>query len=160
MKEIVFVTFVSLTLVGCGLVNSRSVGSHNLIPTFTLTDTTGEPDTTFRSGEPFLMSFQLVNTSSDTIKYYSVYCYPSVMFAIYRNDSIVTESPTSCDNLIMQQYLIPGDTLQGEWKAPETLDSGLLNLPPDSYVAKVVFPNFSRMKGVNPVPALGFSIMK
>lgn len=157
MKLIIIAVFASLGIAGCGLLNSRSKRGEGLTPTFTLADTTGAPNTTFHSGESFLMSFQLINTSPDTIKYYSVFCFPSVIFGIYRNDSLITETPWNCDNALTLDYFNPGDTLQGEWKAPKSTN-GISALPPGSYVAKVVFPKLSEMNGVNPAPQIGFRI--
>ncbi len=153
------VALISLVLAGCGLLNSKGGGSQSLTATFSLADTTGRADTTFRSGQQFMISFLLVNTTPDTIKYYSVYCDPSVIFGIFRNDSEIVGSPAGCDNLISLNYFKPGDTLRGQWEAPNSYD-GLVFLSPGSYAAKVVFPNLAHWKGVNPIPSLSFSVIK
>ncbi len=159
MKTTTMIALISLVLAGCGLLNSKGGGSQNLTATFSLTDTTGKADTTFRSGQQFMMSFLLVNTTPDTIIYYSVFCNPSVIFGIFRNDTEIVGSPAGCDNLIGPNYFKPGDTLRGQWEAPNSYE-GLVILPPGSYAAKVVFPNLGEIKGVSPVTPLSFSVIK
>jgi len=151
---------VSISIGGCDLLKNKSDGNGNLNATFRLSDTTGRTANTFHSGESFIMSFSLINTTTDTITYYDVVCIPRVNFAILRNDSLLVGSPAGCDNEIGFRYFKPRDTLQGQWQAPNNQWMGQVILTPGSYLAKVVFPDFSKMKGVNPVPTIAFSIIK
>jgi hypothetical protein len=73
---------------------------------------------------------------------------------------LLVGSPAGCDNEIGFRYFKPRDTLQGQWQAPNNQWMGQVILTPGSYLAKVVFPDFSKMKGVNPVPTIAFSIIK
>jgi len=142
-----------LFLGGCGTVENKSNQQTNLTATFELTDTAGDNTTTFQSGEPFLMFFSLTNTGADTIIYYSVGCRPAVIFQVLKNDSVVGTTPAGCDNVITPHFIALHDTLQGQWKVSAILTPG-------PYQAKVWYPNFDQVKGVNPVPKIPFSIIQ
>ena len=151
MKMMNSLTLITVLIGGCHTDKINSIGNENLTATFIMADTTKHVNTTFHSGEPFLMAFWLINTTTDTITYFFENVDKSVIFEILRNDTVVAMTSYFGSRLVRQYSILPGDTLQGQWRVTDIL-------APGSYEANVYFPNFYNVKGVNPVNTIAFSI--
>ncbi len=137
-----------------------SPGVSILTASFTLTDTSGRGIPQVRSGEDFLMSFSLINTTLDTLTYESGYGGP-VGFRILQNDSTIATSADgyAFPEAFLRGYLAPGDTMRAQWKAPNTpARIPKVVLAPGTYQAWVGFPNFHEAK-VNPIPTIAFIVV-
>jgi hypothetical protein len=126
--------------------------NSDLTATFILTDTAGHISSTFHSGEPFILSFMLINTKRDTIAYYTGNIHPAVVFDISDSDTTIIE-PCGGSQLILRRYILSGDTLSGQWRVTNILASG-------SYKANIWVPNLDQVQGVAPVSAISLSIIK
>lgn len=163
MKTAISLLLAVVIITGCSLLGRKSNRTSILAPTFTLTDTTGHVTTTFHSGEHFIMTFSLVNTSREGLSYRRGSTKPPVVFKIVRNDSTVA---TSIDGYAFAQvvlggYLAVGDTLKGRWTAPTTPPQNpKVVLSPGSYKAKVVYPAFDQEVTVKPVSPVDFTVIK
>ncbi len=155
---------LSVAIVACALImacdQGTSPGVTILTASFTLADTAGKGISTIRSGEDFVMSFSLINTTLDTLTYGWGYGGP-VGFRILQNDSAIA---TSVDGYVFPEvflhgYLAPGDTMRAQWKAPNTpVRISKVVLAPGTYQAWVGFPNFHEAK-VNPIPPITFIVV-
>ena len=163
MKSIIFPLLISLGAAGCGLVNSKATPPDNLTAGFNLQDTTGQTDTSFQSGQKFVMSFSLINSTDHAITFL-VNSIPPVHFQIWRNDTLIGTSVYALTNSFVSipDTLAPGDTLQEQCVAPTSLlavpaAQGSLDLTPGQYQAKVVYPGFSGAQ-VSCVSSIGFTV--
>ena len=144
---------------GCKKNDSSTNVSDNINVSFTLSDTTGKLSTTFRSGEQFIVSFLLINTTSKPITYITDIS-PIVGFEILKNDSVIAQSEYGGNNSIpAPMLLLTGDTLQGVWKAPTSLWKPNLILAPGTYEVALWYPTFPD-GGVNPIKPIEFSIIQ
>ena len=161
------IVLLSLVLAGCGLLNTKSSSSKGLGITFALTDTTGKPSSTFYSGEPFLLSFAMINNTGNTlVAHYPPT--PTVSFEILQGDSVLVSSkpeqtgPTRVhpNSVIEAMLLQPGDTLHAQWKAPNTpsQNSAIVLLDGD-YKAQVSFPSFDKTT-LDTVEQIKFSVVQ
>ena len=163
MKSIIFVLLVSLAAAGCGLVNSKATATDNLTASFTLQGPTGQTDTTFQSGQQFIMSFSLTNSTGHPITDLSS-SIPAVHFQIWKNDSLIGMSVYAMSNAFVSipDTLAPGATLQEQCQAPTSLRAaapaqGNLSLPAGQYEAMVVYPGFTGAQ-VNCASSLVFTV--
>ena len=150
MKKLASIVIASLVVAGCGLVNSKTGGSGNVTATFSLTDTTGQADTTFAPGQNFYMTFLLINTSGKTVTYASPDL-PLINFQVLQGDSIIGATVYAVSNLVpIPVKLPPGGTLRGECEAPVDLTTISpqhtlvhITLAPGQYIAKATYPQIS-----------------
>jgi hypothetical protein len=158
MKTIIIFGLIAICINGCN--QSTSPSDKPLTTTFTLTDTSGQTVSQFHSGEEFKLAFTVTNTTKDTLTFYRGSTAPAVIFQIMKNDSVIASSVDGYAFLavVLGGYVAPGQSLQGEWKAPNTpAQNPKVLLNPGSYQAKVLFPNFNQAK-VNPVSSITFSV--
>ena len=119
MRKMTLMLLISLLATGCGLLNTKGGSSNGLTTTFTISDTIGRATSTFHSGEPFLLSFVLINNSVDTFTAHFPPM-PPIKFEILRGDSVVVISnplPTGPilphpNSIIEAMFLEPHDTVQ------------------------------------------------
>lgn len=120
---------------------------------FTVSDTTGRASSTFRYGQPFMLSFSLINNTGRMLTdHYPPM--PPVRFKILRGDSVVvTSTPKqtgpviAVPNVIIEAiFLDPHDTVEARWKAPDTPyeNSGIV-LPGGNYTAQVSIEHIWRI---------------
>jgi hypothetical protein len=111
--------FLSLTVTGCGLINSNSNGSDNIIARFNLTDNTGQTNTTFALSQKFNMNFLLINATGKTVAY-STKKFPAINFEIKQGDSVIGKTVYVISILAVPSptKFLPGDTLRGSCEAP------------------------------------------
>ena len=158
---------LSLVAGGCGLLNTHGGAKNGLTTTFTISDTTGRATSTFRSGEPFLLSFALTNNSGDTFTAHFPPM-PPVRFEILQGDSVVVYSnpkPTgpiiAHPNVVIEaMFLEPYDTLHTQWKAPDTpYENSSIVLADGNYTAQVSFPSFDKTT-LDTVEQIKFSVVQ
>ncbi len=158
MKVMSFLALVIFLLSGCDLVNTKS--TWKLIPTFTLTDTTGQVRKIFHPGENFVMSYSVINTTSFTLDYYNTK--PPVIFQVIKNDSVIASSIDgyAFAEVVRGGYLMPYGVLKATWKAPTTPPQyPKVILSPGSYEARVVFVGFNQVK-VESVPGITILVLR
>jgi hypothetical protein len=142
MKKMLFLFPLFLLLINCNDIFSPDpLNKENIFVTFSITDTTGVPQTKFSPGEDFILRFKILNESGKTLHY--THSYPIILFAIYLSDSVIA---TSCDYMA---YITPvekgslenGESFLDKWKGPNTLGRVEMNetitLEPGQYKARV-----------------------
>ena len=167
IKMLTLLLAISLGVIGCGLLNTNGAATSGLTTTFTISDTTGRTASVFLSGEPFLLSFALVNNTGDTFTAHFPPM-PPVKFEILRGDSVVVYSnpkPTgpiiAVPNYIIEaMFLEPLDTLHTQWMAPDTpYENSAIVLAPGSYSAEVSFPSYGKAI-LDTVRHISFSVVQ
>ena len=160
MKTLFCCLFVTLLVNACSSPTSSNTGNGSLTATFTLTDSTGKRVNQLHSGETFVLSFMLINSTKDTLISHDELLQP-VIFRILESDSTVA---SSIDGFVFQGrfqgwHLAPRDSLQHKWIASTTPPKfySEVVLRPGTYTATVTFPNFQQGK-VNPVSPIIFFI--
>ena len=161
MKRTALMLLLSVAVAGCGLVNSKTSGSDNITASFSLTDTTGQADTTFAPGQNFYMTFFLVNTSGKTVTYTTVDV-PAINFEILKGDSVIGGNVFAVSNIAnpLPIKFLPGDTLRESCEAPKyVVGAGgtPLVLGPGSYFAKAIFPQITGAN-VSGASGAGFTV--
>ncbi len=164
MKTIASMVIASLVAAGCGLVNSKTGGNGNVTASFSLTDTTGQIDTTFAPGQNFYMTFLLINTSGKTVTYASAN-FPLINFEVLQGDSIIGVTLYAISNIVpIPVKLPPSDTLRGECEAPIDLTTISpqhtlvhITLAPGQYFAKAIYPGISGAN-VSGASGAGFTV--
>ena len=160
MKMMTTLALIAILIAGCDILKTKSNGNGGLTATFSLTDTTGHVATVFHSGEQFLMSFSVVNTTNDTLTYH--YSEPPVIFSILKDGNVVA---SSTDGYVFPMnvnagFVAPGKALAGSWKAPNTpAQNPKVMLAAGTYQASVSFSQFEEAK-VNPVSTITFSVIQ
>jgi len=158
---------VSLFAIGCGLINTKGGMNNGLTTAFTISDTTGRATQTFHPGEPFLLSFALINNTPDTFTAHFP-SMPPIRFEILRGDSTLVFSnpkPTGpiipIPNVIIEEmFLEPHDTVHTQWKAPDTpYENSSIILTDGYYIAQVIFPSYD-MAILDTMKQLSFSIVQ
>ena len=145
MRIAIMVAALASLIVGCDLGESTS---PSISASFVLTDTSGHPSSTFRSGDDFLMTLNVQNNSNLQLTYYRGDDSPDVIFDIIR-DGIVVAS--SVDGYAFVQipsigHLDAGHTLRGSWRAPTTLAQfPKVRLSAGSYLVRVSYPRFDQV---------------
>lgn len=148
MKVKALMLKVSLVASGCGLMNSKAAGSDHVIGSVSLTDTTGQTDTTFAPGQNF--SYVLMNTTDKTLTYTTAE-EPPANFQIllqacpfnWIGESVFAVS-TVANPLPLK--LLPGDTLKISVEAPQDLvdlKGAPLDLLPGSYTVVASHPEIT-----------------
>jgi hypothetical protein len=141
-----FVTIISVLLLSC-LQDPVDIPDSGDI--FFLSNFSGDPTTTFQSGEDFFMHFCLVNTTNDTLDFTVGDSRPPVTFYIYKNGIQIASSIDGLcfAHVVMYYKLDPGDTLKGLWLAPTAPILSSHNiLSPGRYKARAVFPEFVELQ--------------
>ena len=160
MKRMSQILLTAVLIAGCNLLGITSHRNINPEQTLILTDTTGQKTTVYHSGESFVATYRLINTTDRKITYYDDIV-PSISFEIWQNDSLITSSAYGFPNILIPfpDTLAPGDTLQGSWRAPNTpsTDQSIV-LNPGSFEIKVVGPEYQN--GVKMISPVSFSITK
>ncbi len=158
MKTLSFVVFAGTLMVACDQGTSPIVSP--LATSFRLTDTTGATILRTRTGQDFILSFSLINTTADTLKYGWADSGPPIRFYILQNGNYIA---SSVDGYLFamtpsRAYLAPGDTLLERWRAPTTPQQyPKVVLAPGTYQAKVVVPYFYGVN-VNPIEPITFVV--
>lgn len=151
---------IAILIAGCDILKTKSDGNGGLTATFFLADTSGHIATVFHSGDEFVMSFSVVNTTNDTLTYH--YSEPPVIFRILKDGSIVASSTDgyAFPMNVNAGFVAPGKALSGSWKAPNTpAQNPKVVLAPGTYEASVAFSQFEEAK-VNPVSTITFSVIQ
>ena len=160
MKTLPLIAIIVISLYGCNQENTNVPQTAAVVPVYSITDIFGMAKTTFHSGEPFVLSFSVTNTTVDTLTYYMII--PMVAFRIFGNDTIVTSSYYGCTEpniAVGKGWLARGQSIKFSWKAPTSpCDTQNLVLTPGSYQAQVSFPAFQQVK-VNPVSAINITVV-
>ena len=150
MRKITLMLLLSLFATGCGIVNTEVGSANSLTTTFTISDTTGKATSTFHSGEPFLLSFALINNSGNTFTAHFPPMPPFRFEILQGNSVLVYSNPKPTDSIIAfpnsiieAMFLEPHETVHAQWRAPITPNenSGIV-LAPGSYTAEVSFPSY------------------
>ena len=160
MKRMTQVLVTAVLIAGCNVLGIKSHRNINPEQSLILTDTTGQKATVYHSGESFVATYRLINTTNREITYYDGIV-PSVSFEIWQNDSLVTTSGYGIMNIFISSpdTLAPGDTLQGRWWAPDATSIGQsITLNPGTYQLKVTGPDFQN--GIKMISPVSFSITK
>ena len=160
MKMTTTLALIGILFAGCDILKTKSSDNAGLTADFSLSDTTGHASTVFRSGEQFLMSFSVVNTTNDTLTYH--YSEPPVVFSILKNRSVVASSIDgyAFPMNVNTGLVAPGKALANSWKAPNTpAQNPKVVLAPGTYEASVSFSQFDEAK-VDPVPTISFSVIQ
>lgn len=158
LKIMTLLTLIVSFLCGCSKTTSPS--NAILLTTFILADTLGQAVTQFHSGEDFILSFSVTNTTRDTVTYHSGG--PFVAFQILKGDSVVASSDYECPEpqIFITGHLAPGQSIQSSWRGPKSIcQSQSISLSLGSYQARVYFPSFDQVT-VMPVSALTMSIIQ
>ncbi len=156
MKSATLLTLVILVL-GC---NSNPVGYSGFPTTFSVTDTTGRPASTFHPGDSFDISFAVSNQSGADQSYH--YTGVPVVFQIVRGDSVVA---TSIDGFLFPQVVLGGRLRNGEtysasWRAPNTSARiPHLDLSAGDYEARILHGGFFEQYALPPTPAVPITIV-
>lgn len=159
MKSLLVIIFAGAIISACN--QSTSPVLRPLAISFTLTDTTGTVISQTRTGQNFVLSFSLVNTTPDTLTYGWANTDSAVVFRILRDGS---ERASSVDGYIFEEYdrhasLPPRDTLRARWLAPTTpAQHAKVVLAPGTYQARVDAPYFYNIK-VDPIPDITFDVV-
>jgi hypothetical protein len=155
MKSVFVILFILTFLNGCKNSNLISPIKPGLKVNFTLTDTSGNVSSEFRTGEPFDVSFSLTNTTQDTLKYDIVP--PMVSFEIMQGNNAISNSFSGCPepNFIARGVILaPGKSIKGNWTGPSSpCEKLLVTLSPGSYSLQVSFPHPYNMNvyGTEPI---------
>ena len=121
MRIIIIFALALVFINACNQGTSPSEEGLNAV--FTLTDTTGRTASSFHANEEFLLSFELVNTTRDTLFFYLSSSEPPVIFRIDQDINIIASSTDGYVFLMMASkgYIAPNESLKGKWRAPTTL---------------------------------------
>lgn len=164
MRILASITLMAIATSGCDLTNPHTNGSSSLSPVFSIADTSGKITTNFHSGDSFLLTFSVTNTTSDTVIYQ--YGPPMISFRILKDSVLVSFSHEGCaepeiftePDYFTTVKLAPGKSINGSWKAPTSICSTQKTiLPVGSYQAEAFFPYFKNVK-VDSVPPIRFEI--
>jgi hypothetical protein len=161
MKKYIFpIIMIIFVLAACDLFDPETNG--NQITYFTLTDTLGNPGTTFHTGESFYVEFCLTNTTEDSLDFTMYDSGPFVRFSIYQDDQYIAGSMDGLGfNLPVIDYkFAPGDSMTGAWLAPTTpWQDPLISLSPGDYRAIVDFPQFDALQ-TDTIGAINFTVVE
>ena len=160
MKTMAFFTFFAILIDGCDILKTKSNGNGGLTATFSISDTTGHASTVFHSGDHFMVSFSLANTTNDTLTY--GYTGTPIRFRILQDGR---EIASSTDGVVFLQYvqggfIAPGDTFAASWKAPNTqFQNPKVVLMPGTYQATVLFSQVAEARVATVLP-ITFSVVQ
>jgi hypothetical protein len=160
MKRLTLLSVFVFLFYGCDHGEEVSTLSEPLSATFQLTDTLGHDTTSFRSNRNFDISFRVTNTTGKRLTYYRGNSGPDVIFKIIQADTIVATSTDGYAFLMVATvgHLEPGQTMQGQWRAPNTpARIPKLVLTPGSYKVQTFFPRFDEVEVKELLP-ISFSI--
>ncbi|MGD1045841.1 MAG: hypothetical protein ABR936_11035 [Bacteroidota bacterium] len=138
MKNIIIALFVVSVLMGCKKDETTQPISEPLISTsFSITDTSENPSTTFQRGTPFYLTFQMTNRTGKDQPFMCTG--PISEIYISRNDTIFVRQ---YDGLTWAQVIYHGvlkadSTLTNRWLVPLNPLSSVAALSPGNYVADV-----------------------
>ncbi len=158
MKTLFLFLLTSTLVLACD--RGTSPVTQALETSFTLTDTAGALLSHIRPGQDFMLSFNLVNTTHDTLTYQRANSGPPIVIRILRNDSTIAASVDGYVFLMNApiDHLAPRDTLREIWKAPTTpRQNPKIVLKPGLYQARVDLPYFHQAT-VDPVPPIPFVV--
>ena len=143
MKNVLIVIFILAFISGCNNSNLVSPIKPGLKANFTLTDTSGNVSSEFKTGEPFDVSFSLTNTTQDTLKYDIVP--PMVSFEILQGNKFISNSYLGCPepNFVARGVILaPGKSIKGNWTGPSSpCEKLMVTLLPGAYSVQVSFPH-------------------
>jgi hypothetical protein len=160
MKFNKIILLLAFCLIACN--QSTSPDTIVLDASFALTDTLGQSKSQFHEGENFYLTFNLVNTSKDTLTYYQGNSSPPILFQILQDDSVCASSIDGYVFILVvgQGKFAPSQNLNSEWKAPTTpAQIPKVTLQPGNYKAMVFHPNFDQAE-VNEIPPISFEVVQ
>ena len=161
MKPLTVIAIIVIWVTGCNSDHTNSTHIPTLVPIYSITDTSGNADTTFHSGEQFILSFSVTNTTGDTL--ILNLGWPAVAFRIFGNDSMVSSSDFNCPIPLIASgkgWLAPGQSIKDSWKGPTSpCDTQQVVLTPGFYQAKVTFPTILNVK-MKPVSVINISVVR
>jgi hypothetical protein len=159
MRAKILIAVFTICLSGCDMGQPPVV---SLTATFYFYDARGVHTSVFRSVDNFTIGFIVRNTTDKVLTYYRGDSSPDVIFRISQGDSVVASSIDgySFVQIPSEVQVQPGETLMGQWTAPNTparvpkivLRSGI-------YEAHVIFRRFSNAH-VDQPPPMPFTIIE
>ena len=107
---------ILLTILGCQdnvSIQGKPATSNGEIK---ITDTNGQPRMIFHTGEEFLVSDQIKNTTMRRIS--CAFTGPPVRFDLTQGDSVISSSVDAWPLIMIYDTLDPGESIGCTWRAP------------------------------------------
>jgi len=122
-----------------------------LAAVFTTRDTLQHQASIFRSGETFYLYLYLKNKTLDTLTYTNIEADPRVSYVL-SNDTVSYLFPGYGSWLLVQQNILPGDSLVKSWPVTQSLSIGI-------WYVTLRYPSMNDTNAVKLPSVLAFTIV-
>jgi len=136
---------ILLTFFGCQDIESPRSAPSSSNGELQITDTNGQHRVVFHSGEEFLVSDYITNTTRKRIA--CAYSGPPIRFDLTQGDSVISSSVDAWALIMTYDTLEPGKSIGWTWHAPsEYRHDPVVVLRPGSYKVNVIsWPDFDAL---------------